>query len=108
MNSLTWKSTEATDFIEAMTSLICSDVHHHLSIVQMNSLEINNIITSWSNNQQLGVFSIRNPNLSYSIEEVQQLHRYRYSVPYIYNYIRRIYDVYDVVNEFQQRNNDIY
>ncbi|EDV28901.1 uncharacterized protein TRIADDRAFT_18942 [Trichoplax adhaerens] len=74
LDNLTWKSVEAPDFIEAMTSLICSDVHRHLSIVQLNSQEINNVIASWSTSQRLDVFSIRSLDHSYSIEEVQLSH----------------------------------
>ena len=78
VHQYTWKTVESADFVEHLCSLVCEDVHKNLCVVQNNYREINNIVTSWSQDTYLDAFSSREKVRSYSIEELNVLHRYKY------------------------------
>ncbi|XP_064599567.1 LOW QUALITY PROTEIN: uncharacterized protein LOC135466077 [Liolophura sinensis] len=69
LNQFTWKMKESVDFIESAMSLVCLDVHQNLDVVQTNCHEVAEITISWSKGT-LDIFKARDPNMSYSIEEL--------------------------------------
>lgn len=72
----TWKTVESADFVEHASYLVCDDLHHNLGVVQSNFREICNITASWSDNGQLDVFSPRDSGKSFSMEQLQDQHRF--------------------------------
>ena len=75
LNSYTWKTQESADFIELANAIVNVDLHTNLDIVQTNCHEITEITMSWSSGRH-DVFSIRDHNRSYSIDELITLQRY--------------------------------
>ena len=71
----TWKSVEAADFVEHASYLVCDDLHRNLGVVQTNFREICAIASSWSENCQLHVFTLRDSSKSFSMEKLQEQHR---------------------------------
>lgn len=62
--------------MEHLCSLVCEDAHKNLCIVQNNYKEISNIVASWSQDTCLDAFSSRDKLRSYSVDELNNLHRY--------------------------------
>ena len=65
---------ESADFIESAMSLVCLDVHQNLDIVQTNCHDIAAMTISWSQGI-LDVFSSRQLNMSYSMEELLEMQK---------------------------------
>ena len=72
----TWKTVESADLVVHASYLVCDDLHHNLGVVQSNFREICNITASWSDNGQLDVFSPRDSGKSFSMEQLQDQHRF--------------------------------
>ena len=70
----TWRMKESADFIESAMSLVCLDVHQNLDIVQTNCHDIAAMTISWSQGI-LDVFSSRQLNMSYSMEELLEMQK---------------------------------
>ena len=67
---------ESADFVEHASYLVCDDLHHNLGVVQSNFREICTIAVSWSESGQLDVFSLRDPSISFSMDQLQEQHRF--------------------------------
>lgn len=67
---------ESADFVEHASFLVCDDVHYNLGVVQSNFKEICNIAGSWSTGDQLDVFTLRDAGCTFSMEGLNQRHRY--------------------------------
>lgn len=78
----TWKMKESVDFIELAMSLVCLDVHQNLDTVQTNCHEIADITMSWSSGT-LDVFSGREAERSYSMEELLDMQKYGFVFLYM-------------------------
>ncbi len=74
LQQYTWRTEESADFIETATALVCVDLHRNLDIVQTNCATIAENTLSWSNGM-LDVFTARDPDMSYSIEELISIQR---------------------------------
>ena len=70
----TWRMKESADFIESAMALVCLDVHQNLDIVQTGCHDIATMTISWSSGT-LDVFSSRQPNMSYSMEELLEMQK---------------------------------
>lgn len=70
----TWKTVESADFVEHASYLVCDDLHHNLGVIQSNFREICNIAASWSESGHLDVFSLRDPKMSFSMDQLQDQH----------------------------------
>ena len=75
LGQFTWRTEEKADFIETATALVCVDLHRNLDVVQTNCHQVAEITLSWSKGV-LDVFVARNPDMTYSINELISLQRY--------------------------------
>ncbi|XP_041092529.1 dynein beta chain, flagellar outer arm-like [Polyodon spathula] len=67
----TWSMEESVDFIELATSLVCSDLYMTFSSLRSNCREILDRSSAWSNGN-LDIFSSRDTQRTYSMEELIQ------------------------------------
>ena len=80
---------ESADFVEHASYLVCDDLHHNLGVIQSNFREICSIAASWSESGHLDVFSLRDPKMSFSMDQLQDQHRLFYLFYWSHE---RIYD----------------